>query len=628
MLFKTGQHAEKCLHHSTRTLPERFGTVFIGQGMNGMTQLASLHPSLAHFVGIRTTQGLYVDKTGYLARLLAPEHSFTVPDELPSYHFMARPRRFGKTLLIHTLEAWFQGHLPLIRPEPEAQVEKRPSSWLHQRFTTEELFQGLDILKVNSHPPFHPVIRLNMARVTGDTVFELQASLLQTMSKLYTEWYQRGIDTGAERYLGPSGVIDLPPVPGKSAANHLEALIERLAQYYGTTTVVLIDEYDAPITRMVGWEHARTRPLMDVLRSFFRTLKNAEAHLRYVFLTGITRFGHTHLFSALNNLQDISWDARFAALCGFTRAEVARYLGPHLAQIQREWPEGGTDLLDRVYDHYNGYRFAAPADTPTVCNPFTLTSCLHDLLARPETRPVHDMDWPHHWADSGTPELLHDLVRRQGVLHHDNDLDEFPPDPIYSLRSPDYKTLMLQSGYYTLRGTPDQLHLDYPNREVRRAYARSLLKACDLPATSRIQGQLATALRDGKTDDFLYDLTSCFYRMPYDHLQNESDCVLVMQALCLLLSDDSVAETHNWAGRCDLTVFLPHRIYVFELKYNGSLIHAERQRAQRNYGREYASRGLDVMAFQLNFVHDPDSGKPPHIEGSMHRLDFRRVDSQ
>ncbi len=467
-----------------------------------------------------------------------------------------------------------------------------------------------------------------MATVAGDTPLELQASLLQMMSNVYTEWYQRGVDTGAENSRHPLEIIDLPVAPGKTASHYLKFLIERLSQYYGTATVVLIDEYDAPITRMVGWEHTRTQPLMDVLRLFFRTLKNAETHLRYVFLTGITRFGHTHLFSALNNLQDITWDARYAALCGFTRAEVIRYLGPHLAQIQREWPEGGTDLLDRVYDHYNGYRFAAPTDTPTVCNPFTLTSCLRDLLARPETRPVHGVDWPHHWADSGTPELLHDLVRRQGVPSHDNELDGCPPDPIYSLRSPDYKTLMLQSGYYTLRGTQDQLWLDYPNREVRRAYAHSLLKACDLPASSRIQGKLVESLRDGKADDFLYDLTSCFYRMPYDHLQDESDCALAMQALCLLLSDDSVAETHNWAGRCDLTVFLPHRIYVFELKYNESLIHAERQRARRNYGREYASRGLDVMAFQLNFVHDPDSREPPHIEGNMHRLDFRRVDTQ
>ena len=276
-----------------------------------------------------------------------------------------------------------------------------------------------------------------------------------------------------------------------------------------------------------------------------------------------------------------------------------------------------------MYAQYNGYRFSQNTEVPTVCNPYTLTSCLRDLMERPETRPGRHQDWPRHWAESGTPRFLIDLLHQdRRALSVPCALEQFPPPPVYSLQRPNAAMLMLQTGYYTLQGVGRDLRLDYPNREVQRTFAESLLASCDLMYSSRLMQDLYGALAASDESGFPRHLTTYLYNMPYDHLQSEHSYTLVMQALCLLLNTDSQAERHNWAGRSDLTVFLPDRIYVFELKYNGTLLAAEAQRDQRNYGRELASRGVLLYAFHLNFVRDPGTREPPRIACSLQKLDF------
>ncbi len=587
-----------------------------------MPSLPSLHTSHASFVNIRLTQGLYVDKTHHFATLLPLGHNATGPEELATWHLLTRPRRFGKTLLVSTLEAWFQGHLPVVRPRAGADaVPDDLTRKLRQQHPVPELFQGTAILARQPQPIFHPVLLLDMSWVQGDTASALQQSLLQLVTRAYTTWHRRGLDTGEDP--NRNHRIDLPWEAGGDAPSYLEALIETLWLRYDARPVILIDEYDAPITRLMGHPSTQTEPLMDVLRGFFRVLKSTEKSLHYVFLTGITRFAHTNLFAALNNLIDISWDPRYADLCGFTRAEVARDFAPHLAQIQQDWPTAQDDLADRICDQYNGYRFGAAAHTRHVCNPFTLTACINDLLTRPDIRPVQIGDWPRHWAYSGTPEFLTELIRRQGsVLPHAQELNEFPPAPIYDLHNPDAAMLMLQTGYSTLRGQPGQLWLDYPNHEVRHTYALSLLRAFRVPYSSHLMELLYQSLRAGDHREFIFHLTSCYASIPYDYLDSEHSYTIVLQTLCLLLNTEVQAERHNWSGRSDLTVFLPECIYVFALKYNGSLLRAERQVHRRHYGREHASRGVDLYACYLNFKRDVTRQEPPVIESKVQKLDF------
>ncbi len=476
-------------------------------------RLPSLHPSRSTFAEIRIKKGVYVDKTLYLDSLLDPESAGTADAGMNRFHLLTRPRRFGKTVLLSTLEAWFQGHLPRHLPNAKGMQN---GDWEHQHWTIQELFAGLDTLRKRPHPVFRPAILLNMAKVRGETAPQLRRSLLALLSEVFTLWNQRGVDMGYPCPADHRGRIRIPFEESDQAPVLLSLLIHELYSHYGKRPVVLVDEYDAAITDMLGRKQNETGNLLNALRSFYRVLKDEEASLHYVMLTGIARFGHTNLFSALNNLEDITWAPPYAALCGFTQEEAALHCAPHLDHLQRDWPAGG-DVLARMYSQYNGYRFGVTAETPWVCNPYTLTACLSDLLAYPALRPNNTQGWPQHWADSGTPQFLTDLVRRPGAwAPGTHSLGEFPPPPIYNLEKPIVDMLMLQTGYYTLRGKPGTLRLAYPNREVEQTYARSLLAAYSLTFPSRLQADLYQALMNSDIDCFVHHLTPYMYKMPYD----------------------------------------------------------------------------------------------------------------
>ena len=350
------------------------------QGME-LPNLPELHTARAEFTEIRQWDWFYVDKTAFLHTLL-PLPAFRGNPVTPGdYHLLTRPRRFGKTLLVSTLEAWFQGRPAVVRGSVDLTTGKpaaRPA------LAASDLFRGLAIQQWREPGPFRPVIRLNMARRKGPTVGKLQTTLRGLLSDTLTTWYQRGVDVPyAEQ--ARNGRIVLP-ADGADISDCLYQLIGCLHGTYGIRPVVLIDEYDAPLTQLLGRPATETDPILAEMCRFYQTLKDAEADLHYVFLTGIARFGHTNLFSALNNLSDISWERRYATLCGFTQSEVQRDLAPHLARLQEAWPED-RNVGFLLYQQYNGYRFSLQDDTPTVCNPFTLTRCLQTLLDNPDVCP-------------------------------------------------------------------------------------------------------------------------------------------------------------------------------------------------------------------------------------------------
>ena len=340
-----------------------------------MNHLPALHASEASFVAIRRVGGLYVDKTRFFRDLLAtmpPRSDTGAPLLLAHRHqFLARPRRFGKTLLVNMLEAWFQGLPPDHYTNPEGlttDLDGMPAGWTSPPW----LWEGLEAEDLHGSHGWHPVIRLDLSRAAAPTPADTRSALQAYLWEVVGLWHRRGLIWDA----------DAPGTPGAHAPPDamLTALLQGLADTYGPHPVVLVDEYDTPIVKHIGTD----RPLdaaVEALCDFFRVLKDDEGRLYGAFVTGITRFARAHLFSATNNFLDISDLPRYGALCGFTEDEVALHLAPHRNELERLEPRfRGQNMLDAWRAQYNGYSFAPHPGTPRVYNPFTLIRGLEYTL--------------------------------------------------------------------------------------------------------------------------------------------------------------------------------------------------------------------------------------------------------
>ena len=572
-----------------------------------MTAYPPLHPSNANFIDIRANNGLYVDKTQHFQHLLAvfPPTGATQPDLVNKHQFLVRPRRFGKTLLINTLEAWFQG-LP---PAPAARLPGGrdtltglPDGWR----APDWMWTGLDGSDWHGVHGWHPVVKLDMSRGAAGTPAGTGQILRSYLWQTAGLWHDRGLiwDTGA------------PGVPGPDAdpASLLTYLLRRLDQAYGARPVVLVDEYDAALTEHLGSD-ADPTPAAAALRRFYRVLKDDEGLLYGVFVTGITRLARQHLFSAANNFTDISSDEPCADLCGFTEEEVKECLAPHRDALRELEPRLDEDrMLDDWRDMYNGYRFARSSDVDQVYNPYTLTNGLRWTLANTEARldAVQGL-WPSEWSKTGHPALTVRIAlddRRQlppGVREGHG--PPLPADGLRSLRHPDFASLMYDTGYYTWCGGCDgaKSYLGFPNREVSESWMEDILdlwNGDDRPVAVGLADNLRACLWDGDVDGFAQVLQTFHDGIAGDNLINEACFRAVLQTLCRMASDDVQAEKSTWGGRADLEVGIGNRIYVIEVKRNRSASEALNQIRDRPYGREHLSGKRSVVAIGLAFRKD------------------------
>lgn len=549
-------------------------------------RLPSLHITESEYISIRRKQGLYVDKTHHFATLLAEDHKYVL---------LARPRRFGKTLLIATLEAYFQGDLSQRR-----QVHARDKPAPPAKGDPEYLFAGTSVEKVAPLQPIHPVIRLNMAYAAADTVDAQVRKLRAHLERIYTHWYRRGVNVGLEPRDPALNRIRFEDV--SDPALYLTDLIDYLGQHYGQPPVVLIDEYDAPITHLVGTD-IPAAPHLRALRDFYGVLKASEDVLRFVFITGISRFAQVNLFSALNNLQDITLNPLYADLCGFTESEIRNYLQPYLEVGAQHLGCQSDDLLAELRDYYHGYRFKLAGKADNVYNPFSLAACLNGLQFQEIAEQWQELGWPNFWAESGTPEFLVRLVK-EGRFTLSRELS--PLDGLfhvaYSLEDLDYRTLMWHTGYYTLRQSGRSLYLAYPNKEVSLTYAQSLLKLYAKMPDYHILRDLFAALREESYDTFGHKLTTFMAGVPGETLQKETDFHLVLHALCQLMQADFQSEVHEWGGRSDLVVQFPDHVCVIELKYQETAAAAVHQIRHHTYGRQFHDGIRRVVGLGLNFV--------------------------
>ena len=573
--------------------------------MSSESPLPFLQPDQSEFILLRHGGGLYVDKTQHLLSLLAPtDHNPSLLNN--KYIFLARPRRFGKSLLVTTLEAFFQGEVPI---DPRYLNGHTPPPTLSKA----ELFQGTAAADTVDSRGFHPVIRLNMASTPAHAPERLKANLLEMMGGQYTQWNRRGVNVGLEP-VNESGIVRFPTDSAVSPAQRLEDLVVRLKTRYGANPVVLVDEYDAPLVHLLG-KQTDPEPILDSLRNFHVRLKSLEADLHFVFVTGIARVAHGSVFSGLNNLRDISWDPAYATLCGFTKQEVRTALQPHFATAAAHLDLSLEELMDRVRLHYHGYHFSLPGHSESVYNPFTLACCLRDMQDHRNVKRWAVTGWPNHWANSGTPGFLIQLMK-EGQY-------PLPADPppwnslmrtADSLDQANFVSLMVQTGYYTLHQDKDgDLYLDYPNDEVRRTYSHELLETYRQPPDPRTLQAMHRTLADENWQGFCDLLHTFLAGIPEGKLHRETDCHLVLHALCQLMQVKFRSEVRQDSRCSDMEVRFPEHVCVMECKYDESPQAALDQIRTHDYGRRHFGGARQVVALGLNFA--PRTGaEPPAIE--------------
>lgn len=490
------------------------------------------------FARIRQENWLYVDKTQYIYDLITGG----------SVYFLSRPRRFGKSLLISTLQAIFEG--------------KR------------ELFEGLWLTQQTDYAfePYH-VLQIDMSKIRAENSDQLTQALLFQIDS----WAERfGINLKNTNYSGRFG-----------------ELIQKLSQ--DKKVVILIDEYDKPIL-----DHL-TKPTRDeikeTLKGFYTTIKASDPYLRFVLLTGVTKFSKISVFSGLNNLQDITMHPRYAEMLGITQMELETYFTDRLAALAEEVGLSYKETLDKVRYWYNGYRFSAQA--VYVYNPFSVLLLLEQL------------EFKFHWFETGTPTFLLELMK-----NNPQSWRQIPDTKWVSERSfSSYEVerlqslpLLFQSGYLTIRDISDEYEerlylLDYPNFEVKKAFLSEVLAHfSDISEEESYILRLTQLFKQGDIEGVLEELKVFFANVPYDlHLKNEKYYQSIFFAIFQLLGFNIEVEIKTNRGRIDVVVELPEAVYLFEFKLFGSKEEALAQIKAQQYFQKYQRKNKSITLIGVEF---------------------------
>ncbi len=495
--------------------------------------------STGSFGTIRRNDLLYVDKTRQIASLVGPENK---------YLFLARPRRFGKTLLVSTLEALFL-----------AQRELFAETWISQ----------------GTWPwTPHKVIRLDMTAWRTRNAASLEAALRRQMSHLFQKHH-----------------LSVPD-PDIGLEELFSELIRQLSAESDQGAVVLIDEYDAPIIQNLERPEALSE-IRDCLRGFYGILKVRDEELRFALLTGVTRFARTSIFSGLNNLRDISGLSAYSDLVGFTETELHVWLDAHIAAMARSVGCSRQAVGDQLRAWYDGYLFAE--EGIRVYNPYSVLNCLQNRQLG------------NYWAESGTPSFLTDLfARQQYSLQEMLGLDaDGLLTATYDVAHPYLPAVMYQTGYLTIQPAGDGGHeTTMPNREVEQTFVQSLLETYvhgPMPVPSLVQS-LVKALRYRDFNAFFAHFNALLQQIPYDvQAGRERYFQMLLHLVFTLLGYRTESERSTHQGRLDTVVEMQDVVTILEYKLDGTADEALSQIEQRGYHLSYQAKGKAVIGIGVNF---------------------------
>ena len=494
------------------------------------------------FERIRKENKLYIDKTEYIYRMT---HSGGC------YFFLSRPRRFGKSLLVSTFESYF--------------------------FGKKELFEGLAIEKLEQEWMEYPVLHFDMS---GGKHMEKEQLEDYLSNRLEAEERKWGI-THTKR----------------GANDRLTELITTAYEISGKQVVVLIDEYDAPMLD-VAHDKETLDVLRNVMRNFFSPLKMCEPMLRFVFLTGITKFSQVSIFSELNNIKNISLDDEYAGVCGITKEELLTQMSEDIDVLAEALEMTREETIAKLKENYDGYHFS-PA-SPDVFNPYSLLNCFDDK------------NFGAYWFSSGTPTYLINMLRKFKVLPAKIGRS-LARSSAFDAPTENLKTitpLLYQSGYITIKGYDKMSQLftlDLPNKEIKVGLFESLLPYY-LEGMYAEEGDVAIAqmsvlIRQGDMDGALRLLQEFLGTVPYCNNTNyEGHYQQVLFIIFTLLTHFVVdVEVHTPNGRVDVVMETEDTLYLIELKLNKSAQAAMQQINLKQYGQRFARCGKPIVKVGVNF---------------------------
>ena len=497
-------------------------------------------------VGIQTFEKiiaqncLYVDKTAYIHKML----------KVSNYIFLSRPRRFGKSLLVSTLQSYFEGR--------------------------KDLFKGLYIEQVEKEWTEYPVLRLSLASSKHMEKEQLEDYLLHILEE-------------HERRFGISANHSEPNI-------RLMNLITSVYEKTGKQVVILIDEYDAPLLDVLH-EKEKLPVLRQVMRNFYSPLKDADPYLKFVFLTGITKFSQLSIFSELNNLKNISMLPEFAAICGFSIEEVKTQMADYLEDYAATKNLNKDEALEALRVQYDGYHFSWPS--PDIFNPFSLLNAFQDRRLS------------NYWFESGTPTFIIEMLRQFNVmpsmLKPTKALSEAFNRPTENMTS--IIPLLYQSGYFTIKDyneLSDLYVLDIPNTEIRIGLMESLLPYYvqgSVGETGLVGiAKIYRALRLDGLDGMLRQLQQFLLTVPYcENTNYEGHYQQMLYVIFSLLGRYVDVEVRTATGRVDMVMQAFGKLYLFELKLNRSAAAAMQQINLNDYPARFSQCGLPIVKVGINF---------------------------
>ena len=501
---------------------------------------------IQNFEKIRNDGYFYIDKTALMYQMV----------KTGSYYFLSRPRRFGKSLLISTLEAYFQGK--------------------------KELFAGLAVERLEKDWIKYPILHLDLNIEKYDTL----ESLDNILEKSLTAWEKL---YGAE----PSE---------RSFSLRFAGIIERACKQAGQRVVILVDEYDKPMLQAIGNEELQKK-FRDTLKPFYGALKTMDGCIKFAFLTGVTKFGKVSVFSDLNNLDDISMRKDYVEICGVSDQEIHENLETELHEFADARGITYDRLCTELKDCYDGYHFTH--NSIGIYNPFSLLNAFKYK------------EFGSYWFETGTPTYLVELLKRN---HYDLERmasEETNSDVLNSIYGDEQPIpVIFQSGYLTIKGYDKRFglyRLGFPNKEVEEGFINFLMpfytRFNKIEAPFEIQ-KFVHEIETGQLDAFFNRLKSFLADTPYELIsEQERHYQNVLFIIFKLVGFYTEVEYHTSEGRVDLVLKTNDYIYIMEFKLNGSAEEALQQIHDKHYAQPFQSDKRKIFKIGVNF-----SSKTRNIE--------------
>ena len=495
------------------------------------------------FEKLRTGNNIYVDKTRYIYKLLQSDASY----------FLGRPRRFGKSLFLSTLNYYFLGK--------------------------KELFEGLAIAGLEKEWIKYPVIYIDFNKAVYTDVKTLNNVLDYILDNYEKQW---GIEKNT--------LAELPL--------RFDNLIRKMYEVTGLKVVVLVDEYDKPLLGTMDNLDTNDE-IRAALKGFYGVLKNADAYLHFVLLTGVAKFSKVSIFSDLNQLQDISMEDRFSGICGITETELIENFQPEIKTLAKEEELTYDETLAKLKKQYDGYRFSENSED--MYNPFSLLNTFSSVRFK------------DYWFETGTPTFLVKMLKsidfdiitlENGIQSSARSITDYRPENKNPI------PLLYQTGYLTIKGYDKQLDeytLGYPSEEVKYGFMYNLLPVF-IP-NKNIWGEFSTAsfirdLRASNVDGFMTRLQAFFSGIPYElNHKEEKHYQTIFYLLFKLMGEYVQAEVSSAIGRADAVVVVNNTVYIFEFKLTGNATAEEalKQIDECQYAAQYAAENKKIVKIGAEF---------------------------